>query len=97
VSLASYEEDMLAIGVLPDYFAAAIMATINVGREETLKILLHFLDSSSPRFCSQGRRTLSHALGRVENIRNESFAGLSRIEVAGLTRLIEGTGCCAAW
>jgi hypothetical protein len=92
VSLASYEEDMLAIGVLPDYFTAAIMATINVGREETLKILLHFLDTSSPRFCSQGRRTLSHALGRVENIRNESFAGLSRIEVAGLTRLLRERG-----
>jgi hypothetical protein len=78
VSLASYEEDMLAMGLLPDHFEQAILGTIYAGREETLKTLVDFLDASSLHFCSRGRRTLSYALGIAES-RREGFPGLARI------------------
>ena len=88
MSLASYEEDMLAQGVLPVHFEEAIRKTIRFGREETLKILLDFLDASSPQFCSRGRRTLCDALERAES-KKEGFAGLSRIlRERGATRLL---------
>jgi hypothetical protein len=69
---------MLATGVLPEYFEGAIQETVHAGREETLKILLDSLDASSPQFCSQGRRSLSHALGRAEIEIKEDFARLAR-------------------
>jgi ankyrin repeat protein len=77
--LASYEDDMQAQGTLPAYFEEAIQNTIHIGREETLKILLDFLDASSPHLRAQGRKTLSHALGRAEIRRFESLDGLARI------------------
>jgi hypothetical protein len=89
MSLASYEEDMLAQGFLPDYFREAIHAAIRVGREETLKILMDFLDASSPHFCSRGRRTLCDALELAEG-EKEDFAGLARIlRERGATLLCE--------
>jgi hypothetical protein len=78
VSLASYEEDMLARGILPVYFEEAINETVRFGREETLMILLDFLDASSPLFCSRGRRTLCNALWRAEDGRSDGLARILR-------------------
>jgi hypothetical protein len=79
LSLASYERDKLARGILAAYYRRAIRRTITIGCEETLKILLDFLDASLPQFRSCGQRTLSRALQRAEWGKDEGLGDLARI------------------